>query len=388
MSRDRDGVTNVGIVGCGNILAAYVRGLRMLPSVNLLGCADVDQERAARAAERHGIREYSSVDELLGEDEIGLVVNITPPVAHAAVSEAAVKRGRHVYSEKPFSATLHEADALVQALAGAPGRMGCAPDTFLAAPSQTARAAIDAGIIGEPIGASATIPHSRAEEWHPDPSFLFGPGGGPLLDMGPYYVAALVNCLGAVSAVTGVTRIGANPRRITADGRLVDSVAVTVPTHAVAILRFASGAVGTLTASFDLWSDHVPHIEIYGTEGILRLPDPNEFHGDVTVKANAAREWTVVPPVLALDGWVSQEGMLRGLGVADLVESLAGAPQRASAELGYHVLEVLASVEASSTTETVQRLKSSPPRPEPVLAGDLLGRACAPSDMASGARAH
>ncbi len=380
MSREPGADTHIGIVGCGNILSAYVRGLRTLPTMHVLGCADVDQERASQAAEAHGIKEFSSVDELLDDDAVDVVVNITPPVAHAAVSKAAVSRGKHVYSEKPISASLAEADSLLHALSTASGRLGCAPDTFLAAPNQTARAAIDAGLIGEPIGAAATIPHSRAEEWHPDPSFLFGPGGGPLLDMGPYYIVGLVNCLGPIYSVSGATRIGANPRRVTATNRRVDTVRVTVPTHAVAILRFASGVLGTLTASFDLWSDHVQHIEVYGTEGILRLPDPDKFEGDVTFKANAQNEWRVVPPVLALQNWSSKDGVPRGLGVADLVDSLAGSLHRTSAELGYHVLEVLESIEESSRTETVQRLESCPSRPPALRAGDLLGKVASTGD--------
>lgn len=373
MTAEQSTGPGVGIVGCGNIVSAYVRGLRMLPSVTVVGCADVDQGRAARAAGAYGIKEYGSVDSLLDDDAVDVVVNITPPVAHAVVSQAAMSKGKHVFSEKPISASLGEADLLLQAMSAATVRMGCAPDTFLAPPSQTARAAIDAGLIGEPIGASATIPHSRAEEWHPDPSFLFGTGGGPLLDLGPYYVAWLVNCLGGVVSVSGVTRVGANPRRVTADDRLVETVVVTVPTHAVGVLRFASGAVCSLTASFDLWSDHLPHLEIYGTDGILRLPDPNWFEGDVMFKANSGSEWELVRPVIALREWDSGGGMLRGLGVADLVESIGGAPQRTTAELGYHVLEVLASIEESSRTETVQHLKSAPPQPKPLEAGDLLG---------------
>jgi len=352
----------------------------MLPSVTVLGCADVDQGRASRAAGTYGIEEFPSVEALLADEAVDVVVNITPPLSHATVSQAAIFMGKHVFSEKPFATSLGEGDALLQALAAADvnGWMGCAPDTFLSPASQTARAAIDAGLIGMPVGASATIPHSRAEEWHPDPSFLFGAGGGPLLDLGPYYVSWLVNCLGPVISVSGVTRIGANPRRVTAKDRLVETVVVTVPTHAVGILRFASGAVGSLTASFDLWSEHLPHLEIYGTEGILRMPDPNWFEGEVMFKANSSSDWEVVRPAIALRRWGLDEGLVRGLGVADLVDSMKkGAPQRTSAEFGYHVLEVLASIDESSKTETVQHLKSSPPRPEALAPGDLLGRVVA-----------
>jgi len=196
--------------------------------------------------------------------------------------------------------------------------------------------------------------------------------------MGPYYISNLVNCLGPVRTVTGSARIGANPRIVTTPGRLVDSIAVEVPTHAVAVLSFASGSVGTLTASFDLWSDHLPHIEIYGTKGILRLPDPDKFDGDVLFKPNGSDTWEVVAPVLALAGWLVKGGRIRGLGVADLVDSLGGRPQRTSAELAYHVLEILESVEAASTTESVVHLKTAPARPEPVAAGDFNGMAVPP----------
>jgi predicted dehydrogenase len=377
---DRDGPSEpppvgVGIVGCGNIFASYMLGLGKLRSVRVIGCADIDQGRADNAAKLHGLRAYPSVAALLKDDSVELVINITPPLEHARVSAEALARGKHVYVEKPMAASLPEARLTMEALAAGKGRLGCAPDTFLAAPGQTARAALDSGLVGEPIAVSAAIPHSRAEEWHPDPSFLFKPGGGPLLDMGPYYVMNMINCLGPIRTVSGAARIGANPRLVTAPGRLVDSVIAAVPTHAVAVLKFASGAVGTLTASFDLWSYHLPHVEIYGTRGILRLPDPDRFDGDVVVKMNSADAWEVVPPAIRLDGWSAADGRIRGLGVADLVDSLSGRPQRANAEVGYHVLEVLESIELSNTNDAVVHLTSAPARPDPVSPGDLDGKA-------------
>ena len=370
----------LGIVGCGNIFSSYMNGLRKLRSVRVLGCADIDQARADAAAKFHDLRAYESVDALLDDESVGIVVNITPPLVHGAVSLACLARGKHVYVEKPLSATLAEADRVMAAVAAGSTRLGCAPDTFLAGPGQTARAAIDAGLIGEPIGFSAAIPHSRAEEWHPDPTFLFKSGGGPLLDLGPYYVVSSINCLGPVSTVSGATRIGANPRLVTAPDRLVESIVVDVPTHAVALLRFSSGVVGSLTASFEVWSDHLPHIEIYGTRGILRVPDPDKFDGEVMFKPNTAERWEVVEPVLQLEGWWAEGGRIRGLGVADLADSLRGRPQRASSEVGFHVLEVLESIELASTSETVVHLKSAPARPEPVIVGDFDAMAVPPSN--------
>jgi predicted dehydrogenase len=364
----------VGVIGCGNILGAYVLGLRRLAPVRLVGCADLDVSRAHAAAEAHRVRAFASVEALLCDESVEVVVNLTPPLAHGAVSRAALEGGKRVFSEKPIAATVTEADSVLAALAE-PGRMGSAPDTFLAGPGQTARAAIDAGLIGEPIGASAAIAHSRAEEWHPDPTFLFRQGGGPLLDMGPYYISSLVNCLGPVDTVRGATRIGANPRPVTAPDRLVEAITVEVPTHAAAVLTFASGAVATLTASFDLWSEHLPPIEIYGTKGVLRLPNPDFFDGDVTVRLNAGDRWQVVPPTMQLAGWGQRGEYLRGLGVADLIESLDARPQRTTAALGYHVLEVLEAIQVSSDRETVVRIASAPGRPAPVEAGDLAGLA-------------
>lgn len=371
---------SVGIVGCGNIFESYLRGLSKLGSVRVVGCADADQARAEAMAKAHGLRAYPSPGDLMDDPLVGLVVNITPPIVHGAVTRAALARGKHVYVEKPLAASLADAEPVMTALAGAPSRLGCAPDTFLAAPGQTARAALDAGLIGEPIGVAAAIPHSRAEEWHPDPTFLFKAGGGPLLDMGPYYLASMVNCLGAVASVTGSTRIGMNPRPVAAPGRLVETVSVEVPTHAVAVLKFGSGVIGTLTASFDIWSEHLPHTEIYGTLGILRLPDPDKFAGNVTVKLNGSETWDVLPPVLSLAGWLARGERIRGLGVADLVDSLGGKPQRASAELGHHVLEVLESIQVSSTQDAVVHLKTAPARPARVLAGDLGGLSAPPAD--------
>lgn len=371
----------LGIVGCGNILGSYVNGLRKLESVRVLGCADIDQDRAEAASKTHDLPAYDSVDALLEDDSVEIVVNITTPQAHSAVSLACIAHDKHVYGEKPLAATLAEAGLVISALGDRPKlRLGCAPDTFLAGPGQTARAAVDSGLIGEPIGFSAVIPHSRAETWHPDPTFLFKAGGGPLLDMGPYYVSSLVNCLGPVRTVTGAARIGANPRVVTAPDRLVESILVEVPTHAVAVLNFASGVVGTLTASFDLWSEHLPHIEIYGSRGILRVPDPDKFQGTVLFLANGTDRWEAVPPVLDLAGWWAEEGRIRGLGVADLVDSLHGRPQRTSSAVAYHVLEVLSSVEASSRTESVVHLQSAPERPEAVAPGDFLGMAVTPAD--------
>ena len=359
----------VGLVGCGNISRRYVEGMRRFPDLHLVGCADLVQELADTLAAETGIRAYGSIDELLADPDIDVVVNITPPVAHAAVTEQALTAGKHVYVEKPIADTLDNARGMLAAAERSGQVLGSAPDTFLGSAGRTARAAFDAGVIGEAVGAVAFVTHSKAETWHPDPGFLFRPGGGPALDLGPYYITALVNLLGPVAQVTGFSRIGAPVRTVTAPDRRVDSIEVTTATHAGATLRFASGAIGTLLFSFDVWDHHLPKIEIYGTEGALTLPDPNEYDGPVLLKRHADPEWTELEPVADPSGRPGEAvQLLRGLGVSDLAHSLRGEPQRASAGLAFHVLEVLEAIETASDTSTVVTIDSRPERPEPVIA--------------------
>jgi predicted dehydrogenase len=365
--------TGVGLVGCGNISDRYLAGMARFPQLRIAGCADVDLARARRTAEEHRIPLFATVDEMLASDDVELVVNITPPQAHAAVSNAALAVGKDVYVEKPLAATLDEATAML-ALARDRGQLiGCAPDTFLGSAIQTARAAIDAGVIGDPLGAACFVAHSHAEEWHPDPRFLFQAGGGPLLDLGPYYVTALVNLLGPVAQVAGLTRIGATPRVMSAPDRLIEAFEVEVATHTTAAVHFASGVVGTMLMSFDIWHEDYPHIEIYGTAGALRLPDPNYYDGDVIVRGNTEPEWRLVEPVLPVSGRIdTSDQMLRGIGVADLVAARASGPHRASGALAYHVLEVLDAVGTSSVEQRFVPIQSTVDRSEPLTADSPL----------------
>lgn len=354
----------IGIIGAGNIARRYVAGIARFPHLALVGCADILQASAETLADEVGIVAYGSIEHLLADPTIDIVVNITPPVAHAEVTIAALEAGKHVYVEKPITATYAQT-ARVLAVAEEMGLLvGAAPDTFLGSAGQTARAAIDAGHIGPPLAAVAFVLSSQVETWHPDPTFLFQPGGGPALDMGPYYITTLVNVLGPVEAVTGFTRIGAPTRAVTSPGRRVDEIEVTTPTHSSASLRFVSGEIATVMLSFDVWDAHLPAIEIYGQRGTLTIPDPNEFDGDVTVRRHGEDGWTVLPPVISATGEAgSPDQLLRGLGVADLATAIDGGPHRASAALAIHVLEVLEAIQLASDTETVVRIASRAERP-------------------------
>ncbi len=329
---------NVGIIGAGNISDFYLRIAKGFGNFGFTAIADLDPERAAAKADAHGVRP-ATVAELLADDSLDVVVNLTVPAAHAAVSRAVIEAGKHVYSEKPLATDRQDARALL-ALAEERGlRVGCAPDTFLGAGLQTAREVIDAGLIGQPIGATAFMMSSGPERWHPDPAFFFAPGAGPLFDMGPYYLTALVNLFGPVARVTGSAVTGRASRTILSAPRKGQAVSVGTPTHVSAQLEFGNGAAATLVTSFDSPASELPKCEVYGTEATLSLPDPNTFGGPLRLRRADSKEWEELPLGRPYDE------NSRGLGLADMIDATAsGRPHRASGELAFHVLDVMASV--------------------------------------------
>ncbi|MGW0581095.1 Gfo/Idh/MocA family protein [Streptomyces sp. NPDC002920] len=357
----------IGILGSGNIFGRYVTGLAAhFPELRIVRVGDIDVARAKQAAADHAVPAWGDDAELYGDESVDIIVNLTPPVHHARTIITGLDAGKHVYVEKPLATTVEEGRAVLSAAARSGRVLGSAPDTFLGSASQTARRALDEGLIGTPVGASAFIGHSKAETWHPDPRFLFQPGGGPVMDMGPYYFAILVNLLGPVRSVTAASRIGAPTRPVTAPERAVDSVEVTVPTHAGAVLTFASGVIATAQMSFDVWDSDLPFMEIYGTEGTLSLANPNHFDGDVRVRRHGDAEWAVLKPAFALFGAVgTREQARRGLGVRDLADAVEGGPHRANAAYAFHVLEALCAVDKASEEGRVVELDSTCERPQP-----------------------
>lgn len=328
----------VGIVGCGNISGIYFKNMTGAFSrqLEVVACADLDLDRArAKAAEYPGVKPMS-LAELLADRSIDIVVNLTIPKAHFEVAAAAVQAGKHVYSEKPLTLTRDEGARLLAAAKAKGVRVANAPDTFLGAAHQTCRKLIDDGVIGEPVAATAFMLCHGHESWHPDPEFYYQAGGGPMFDMGPYYLTALVNLLGAVARVTGSARASFPTRTITSEKKRGKVVPVEVPTHVAGVLDFACGAVGTIITSFDVWGHNLPRIEVYGSLGSLVVPDPNGFGGEVKVWTTEKREWTPVPHTHPYPE------NSRGIGVADLAAAIdAGTPHAASGELAFHVLDVM-----------------------------------------------
>jgi predicted dehydrogenase len=333
----------IGIIGCGNIFERYVTGLRKLGGVEIAWCADLDVPLAEKMAAKLGIPGSGSPTDALGDEfgYAGLVVNLTPPAAHAKVAQTALLAGKHVYIEKPLADT-PAAAAEVLSLAARRGlQVGGAPDWILSSTAQVAREVIDTGRIGQPVAVSAFISHSRVEQWHPSPGIFFQHGAGPVLDLGPYYISALIYWLGPIAEVAALQQTGLPERRVTAPNRLVDSVPVEVATHACALLRFESGPVGTLTASFEAWERSMPFIEIYGSDGTLSMPMPHERDGEVRIKLHSDADWTVVP--------TPARPYARGIGVVEMAQAIQDARSpKASGAAAYHVLEVLTAIETSS----------------------------------------
>lgn len=354
----------LGVIGCGLISSIYLENLKTSPFVNILACADLDRERARAQAERYAIPHVYTVQELLADPAIDIVLNLTVPQAHAEISQAALEAGKAIYSEKPLGVTCEQGRTLLALGKARHLRIGCAPDTFLGGGLQTCIHLIDQGMIGTPVAATACIAGHGHESWHPNPDFYYQPGGGPLFDMGPYYLTALIAMIGPVRRVTASARITFPERVITSQPRYGATIKVTIPTHIAGVLDFANGAVGTLLTSFDVWSHHLPAIEIYGTEGTLSVPDPNTFAGPVLLHRANDPTWQEIP---LTHGYTANS---RGIGLVDMATATrAGRPHRASGELAYHVLDIMEALHTSSSEGRHIELTSQCERPAPLNPG-------------------
>ncbi|RPF20238.1 Gfo/Idh/MocA family protein [Myceligenerans xiligouense] len=352
----------VGIVGLGAISGQYLSTFRRLDAVRLAAVADLDETRAASVAAEQGVRALT-VDELTTDPEVDLVLNLTTPAAHAEIALQAISAGKAVYGEKPLAATLEEAQAVIKAGRAAGVRVGCAPDTVLGTGVQTARKAVDDGAIGEPVAATATMMTPGHELWHPNPGFYYQPGGGPLLDMGPYYVTTLVTLLGPVASVVGAASHTRATRVIGSGPRAGEAVPVDVDTHVTGVLRHESGALSTLVMSFDAVATRASSIEIHGRTGSLVVPDPNGFDGDVRWH-ELGGAWRTLPP------GAGYRDAARGYGIADLAATPPGVPARANGDIAYHVLDIMTALLEAADTGTTVIVESTCVRPAPVPLSD------------------
>jgi predicted dehydrogenase len=361
---------NVGIVGCGNISQAYFNGAKTFEVLNVVSCADINPTVAEAKAVENGCK-AESVEDLLANPEVDLVINLTIPAVHAEVSMKALNAGKHVHCEKPLAVKLEDAKAVLDLAAEKNLLVGCAPDTFMGAGFQTCRKLVDDGWLGRIVGGTAFMMGRGPESWHPNPAFFYEIGGGPMFDMGPYYITALVHLLGPVKSVSAVTSRAFETRIATCEAQFGKELPVHVPTHNAGVLEFHSGAVITVTVSFDVYQHHHKPIELYGTEGSLQCPDPNTFGGPVVLWTPTGKEWR--------EQAFSHryEKNFRSIGAADMAMAILSGGKhkhRTSGELAYHALEVMHAFEKSSVSGKHIAIESKPPQPEALPLGLIEGR--------------
>jgi predicted dehydrogenase len=372
-------VLRVGVVGCGNISEVYIRNAGRFPGLKVVACASRNGDSARDKAARHGLRAMS-VNDLLAADDIDIVLNLTVPAAHAEISLAAIAAGKHVYSEKPLGVTVAEGSAILAAAEKAGIRVGCAPDTVLGPGIQFARRLIDEGATGEIVGGLSAVLSHGMEHWHPNPEFYYRHGSGPVLDLGPYHLAALTTLLGPVALVQATGRIGAAERTVTADGPLKGAAfRPEVLTTVNALLTFRSGAEVAFLASWDVWKHGLHPIELHGTKASLRVPDPDFFGGDVALSSGG--EWRVFDTAAMPLGAINYAppgsdretlANYRGVGLADMAQAIeTGRPHRASGAFALHALAVMEGILEAAATGRRVVIAVTAEGPAPFGAADL-----------------
>ncbi|WP_343116340.1 Gfo/Idh/MocA family oxidoreductase [Ostreiculturibacter nitratireducens] len=367
----------VGIIGCGNISAAYLRLAPLFKGLEVRAVADMNMTAAQARSKEFGPRALS-VEDLLAANDIDIVVNLTIPDAHFAVTKAILKAGKHAYSEKPFVLTIEEGKELRDLAAKSGLRVGSAPDTFFGGAHQAARAAIDSGRVGEITAGTAHVLSHGMEHWHPNPDFFFLPGGGPMLDLGPYYVTNLIQLIGPVKRVAALTSAATPTRTISTPGpRRGDAIPVKTPTNIHALLEFFNGATITLSTSWDVWAHRHGNMELYGTEGSLFVPDPNWFSGrvDIAGRDGKIRELKQRAHPFAVPNMKSGDGVMRAnyrtAGLAEMAQAIAhDRVHRCSLELALHAVEVMTAVLRSGDTGQFVSMTTTCERPAALPASE------------------
>lgn len=363
----------VGVIGTGHVSGEYLESCAQFPEIQVVACADLNAEAASAEAERHGIERVYAPDQLLADGDVELVINLTPPAVHADVSLAAIAAGKHVYTEKPLAPTLALGSQIIRAAKDGGVMVGCAPATFLAGPFQTARKLLDDGWIGTPLAATAFFTCRGYEYWHPNIDPFYSPGGGPMLDIGPYLVSVLIDFFGPAERVDAIARrmSATRTRQIPSPGKS-DVIDVQVPTHVAGNIEFASGVVATVITSWEMWASNLPFVEVYGTDGSLTVPFNSEFGAEPLVRRGEPSDLGYVPTEPGGGTWLEvplthNRDTGRGVAVADMASALrTGSPFRASGGFGYHTLEILTAFDAASDGERHMKIDSTCERPAPL----------------------
>ncbi|WP_046214808.1 Gfo/Idh/MocA family protein [Paenibacillus wulumuqiensis] len=359
----------IGLIGCGTISDIYLQNLtHTFVNTEVYACADLNPDKASQAAEKYGIPHIWTADEIIASEEIQIVVNLTTPQDHFEICRQALEGGKHVYVEKPLSLSPEQGSELVRLAEEKGLLLGGAPDTFLGAGLQTCRKLIDDGFIGEPLSATAFMVNHGHESWHPAPEFYYKKGGGPMYDMGPYYLTALISLLGPAELVSGMTRTSFAQRTITSEPKFGQVIDVEVPTHIAGTIQFRSGAIASMITSFDVWSSTLPYIEIYGTLGTMLVPDPNTFGGPIRLRPAQGSEFMEIPAVH------QYEENSRGIGISDMADCiLHGGTPRANGQMTNHVLEIMYAFHSSAESRRYVELTTTCEQPQPLSYGLVNG---------------
>lgn len=369
----------VGLIGCGVISDIYLKTCQKFDIVDVVACSALDLAQAQEKATAYGIARACMPEDVLADPDVDCVLNLTIPTAHAEISLAALEAGKHVYSEKPFATDIEDGKRVL-ALAQSKGLcVGNAPDTFLGGRWQTVRKLLDDGVIGAPTGVTAFVGTHGVERHHPNPDFYYQVGGGPLLDLGPYYLTAMVFLLGPIARVGGLSRRTFDRRMIENGPRAGEWLPVEVDTHVLSLLEFSSGVVGSMTMSFDIWDSETPRFEIYGENGTICIPDPdpvhgaNVFQGAVWYRTRDTSRWSHKPRPQGRECWQVAENThgfnadTRGLGLVDLAYAVRDRrPPRANGLMAQHVLEAMSGILASPVTGGFVSIESTCRIPEPL----------------------
>lgn len=351
----------VGLIGCGAISGNYIKHAKQVyyDYYEIVALADIDLEKARERAEQFEIDIYGTPDIIYNNDEIDIVLNLTVPNAHEEVTIKALESGKHVYSEKPLATSREGIENIMRVSQKCNKRVGCAPDSFMSGPSQTAKKALEDGWIGEPVGANA-ICAMRGNEYHrPDADFFYHKGAGPMMDMAPYYLNLFVSLLGGVKSVMTMSKITWDERTIKVPPRRGEKIEVEVPTFVSSALKFENNVIATFVNSFDIWHTNQPYIEIYGETGTLIIPDPNRYRGDVLIRRFNDSEWHVVPRFNEYDNYG------RGIGIVDMIRSIeTGTNHKANAELAMHVTDVIFAMDESGEQHKEIKISTTASKPD------------------------
>ena len=360
----------VGIIGCGNISETYFNCQKIFNNFEIIACADLNNEFAIKSAEQFNVKALS-VDEILSNKEIGLIINLTIPSAHKEIIVNSLNAGKHCFSEKPLAMNMEEGLEIQKLSSEKKLYVGCAPDTFLGAAGQNARKLIEEDKIGKVVLGTFNLMSHGMEHWHPNPDFFFKPGAGPVFDVGVYYLTQLINLIGPVKSISSISGTATPERTITSEPRNGEKIVVETPTTLMGCLEFHNSAKIQFFCSWDVWKHKHSTIELYGLEGSMIVPDPNFFSGDILL-SKKDEDWQIINNDSMLlgipnkmDNDDSKIANYRGIGLSDMIDAINNQRQaRCSLDLAMHVLEVMEGIITSSELNEVYHLKSKPSQPQ------------------------